>query len=132
MGNTLTWGDQHIPKLVDKVADIHAIAYDQRKKAIIHRTTKKKSITLYRSILITTEEHLINKTHVKTSKLIDAGMTITDATLDRAKRDENEMAVALGEFEHLCHLVKYYEDTTTAIVYLRNEFKEAYNKFADE
>jgi hypothetical protein len=59
-------------------------------------------------------------------------MEITDATLDRAKRDEEELVVALKELEHLCHLEKYYQDTTQAAVYLRSEFKEAYNKFTDE
>jgi polyhydroxyalkanoate synthesis regulator protein len=89
-------------------------------------------ITLDRSILITTEEHLINTEHAKTSELIGAGMAITDATLDRAKRDEKELAAAMKELEHLRHLVKYYQDTTQAVVYLRSEFKEAYNKFTDE
>jgi hypothetical protein len=78
---------------VDEVADIHAIAYDQKRKAIVQRTTKKRRITLDRSILITTEEHLINTEHAKTSELIDAGMEITDATLDRAKRDEEEWSL---------------------------------------
>jgi hypothetical protein len=76
---------------VDEVADIHAIDYDQKRKAIIQRTTKKRRITLDRSILITTEEHLINIENAKTSKLIGVGMEITDATLDRAKRDEEEL-----------------------------------------
>jgi hypothetical protein len=88
LGNTLTWGDQQIPEPVDEVADIHAIAYDRRKKAIVQRTTKKRRITLDHSILITTKEHLINTEHAKTSELIGTGMEITDATLDRAKRDE--------------------------------------------
>jgi hypothetical protein len=56
LGNTLTWGDQQIPEPVDEVADIHAISYDRKRKAIIQRTTKKRRITLDRSILITTEE----------------------------------------------------------------------------
>jgi hypothetical protein len=30
LGNMLTWGDQQIPEPVDEVADIHAIAYDQK------------------------------------------------------------------------------------------------------
>jgi hypothetical protein len=132
LGNTLTWGDQQIPKPMDEVADIHAIAYDRGKKAIIQRTTKKRRITLDRSILITTEEHLINTEHAKTFKLIGAGMEITDATLDRDKRDEKELAATLKELEHLHHLAKYYQDTTQAVVYLRNEFKEAYNKFTDK
>jgi hypothetical protein len=93
---------------VDEVADIHAIAYDQKRKAIVQRTTEKRRITLDHSILIITEEHMINTKHGKTSKLIDTRMEITDATLDRAKRDEEELAAALKELEHLCHLAKYY------------------------
>jgi hypothetical protein len=97
---------------MDEVADIHAISYDRERKAIVKRTTKKRRITLDRSILITTEEHLINIEHDKRSELIDANMEITYATLDRAKRDEEEMATALKELEHLRHLDKYYQDTT--------------------
>jgi hypothetical protein len=114
LGNTLTWGDQQIPEPVDEVADIHAIAYDRKRKAIVQWTTKKRRITLDHSILITTEEHLINTEHAKTSELIGIGMEITDATLDRAKRDEKELVATLKELEHLCHLAKYYQDTTQA------------------
>jgi hypothetical protein len=96
------------------------------------RTTKKRRITLDRSILITTEENLINTEHAKTSELIGAGMEISDATLDREKRDEEELVTALKELEHLCHLENYYQDTTQAAVFLRNEFQETYNKFANE
>jgi hypothetical protein len=46
------------------------------------RTTKKRRITLYRSILITTEEKLISMEHAKMSELIGAGMEIKYATLD--------------------------------------------------
>jgi hypothetical protein len=88
LGNTLTWGYQQIPEPVDEVDDIHAIAYDHKRKAIVQRATKKRRITLDRSILITTEENLINTEQAKTSKLIGVGMEITDATLDIAKRDE--------------------------------------------
>jgi hypothetical protein len=116
---------------MDEVADIHAITYDRKMKTIIQRTTKKGRITLNGSILIT-EENLINTEYAKTSKLIDAGMAIIDATLDRAKRDEVELAAALKELKHLRHLAKYYQDTTQTAMYLRNEFKEAYNKFTDE
>jgi hypothetical protein len=128
----LTWGDQQIPKLVDEFFDIHAISYDRKRKAIVKRTTKKRRITLDRSILITTEEKLMNTENAKTSELIGAGMEITDATLDRAKRDEEELASVLKKLEHLCHLEKYYQDTTQASVFLRREFQEAYNKFTDE
>jgi hypothetical protein len=66
------------------------------------------------------------------SKPIGTRMEITDATLDRSKRDEEELATSLKDQEHLCHLGKYYQDTTQAVVYLRREFKEAYSKFTDE
>jgi hypothetical protein len=56
LGNMLTWGDQQILEPVDEVADIHAIAYDWKRKFIMQRTTKKRRITLDHSILITTEE----------------------------------------------------------------------------
>jgi hypothetical protein len=65
---------------VDEVANIHAIEYDQKRKDIVQRTTKKRRITLDRSILITTVEHLIKKYHANTSELISTGMEITDAT----------------------------------------------------
>jgi hypothetical protein len=35
LGNMLTWGDQQIPKPVDEVVDIHSIAYDRKRKAIM-------------------------------------------------------------------------------------------------
>jgi hypothetical protein len=54
LGNTLTWGDQKIPEPVDEVADIYEISYDQKRKAIIQRTIKKRRVTLDCSILITT------------------------------------------------------------------------------
>jgi hypothetical protein len=63
LGNMLTWGDQQIPEPMDEVADIHAITYDQKWKSIVQRTTKKRRITLDHSILITTEENLINTEH---------------------------------------------------------------------
>jgi hypothetical protein len=128
----LTWGDQQIPEPMDEFVDIHAIVYERKRKYIMQRTTKKRRITLDRSILITTEENLINTEHAKMSEFIDVGMEITDATLDREKRDEEELPVALKELENLCHLEKYYQDTTHVAVFLRSEFKEAYNKFIDE
>jgi hypothetical protein len=39
--NNLSWGDQQIPEPVDEVADIYAISYDQKRKAIIQRTAKR-------------------------------------------------------------------------------------------
>jgi hypothetical protein len=90
--------------LVDEVEDIYVISYDQKRKAIVQRTTKKRRITLDHSILVTTEENLINTTDAQTFELIGVGKALSDATLDRAKRDEKELATALKELEHLRHL----------------------------
>jgi hypothetical protein len=49
-------------------------------------------------------------------------MGIIDATLERDKRDEKELATAQKELEHLYHLEKYYQDTTQVAVFLRSEF----------
>jgi hypothetical protein len=69
-------------------------------------TTKKRRITLNFSILITTEEKLISIDHPKTFELIDVGMVITDATLDRAMKYEEDLATVLNELKHLLHLEK--------------------------
>jgi hypothetical protein len=69
-------------------------------------TTKKRRITLEFSILITIEEKLISIDHAKTSELINVGMVITDATLDRARKDEEDLATTLKELENLLHLEK--------------------------
>jgi hypothetical protein len=132
LGDTLTWGEQQIPKPIDEVADIQAIAYDRKKKSIVKRTTNKRRLTLDSSILITTEEKLLSTKHSKTSELIDTGMAITDAMLDRARRDKKELVFTLKELEHLCHLVKYYQDSMQAMVFLRSEFQDAYTKFTSE
>jgi hypothetical protein len=117
---------------MDEVADIQAIAYDRKRKSIVQKITNKRRITLDLSILITTEENMINTEHAKTFELIGAWMEITDATLDREKRDEEELVATLKELEHLCHLEKYYQDTTKVVVFLRRKFKEAYKKFTGE
>jgi hypothetical protein len=76
------------------------------------KTTKKRRLMLDSSILITTEEKLIITEHAKTSELIGIGMAIIDATLDRARKDEEDLATTLKELDHLCHLEKYYQDST--------------------
>jgi hypothetical protein len=98
------------------------ISYDRKRKAIMKRTTKKRRIMLDRLILITMEEKLLKIEHDNTSELIDAGMAITDATLDRARRDDKELVTAFKELEHLLHLEKYYQDSMQAMVFLRSEF----------
>jgi len=86
LGNTLTWGDQQIPDPVDEVTNIHVISYDQNRKVIVQRTPKKRSITLDHSILVTTEENLINIVDIETSEILRVGKALSNATLDRAKR----------------------------------------------
>jgi hypothetical protein len=76
------------------------------------RTTKKRIIALDISILITTEEKLLSTENEKMFELIGVGMDITDATLDRARRYEKELAAPLKELEHLHHLEKYYQEST--------------------
>jgi len=112
LGNTLTWGDQQIPEPMDEVADIHVLSYDRKRKSIMRRKTKKRRLTLDNAILITTEEKLLNTENAKTSELIVAWMDITDATLDRSKHDEKELATTKKELDHLCHPAKYYQDST--------------------
>jgi hypothetical protein len=42
------------------------------------------------------------------------------------------LVIALKELENLCHLEKYYEDSTQAMMFLRSEFQDAYAKFTNE
>jgi hypothetical protein len=132
MGNTLIWREKQIPEPFDEVTDIQEISYDRKRKDIMKRTTKKRRLTLDSSILITIEEKLISIEHAKTSELIDVGMDITNATLDRERKYEEELAVMLKELEHLRHLEKYYQYSTQATSFLRSEFQDAYNKFMNE
>jgi hypothetical protein len=59
-------------------------------------------------------------------------MPIIDATFDRARRHENDLATALKELDHMRHLEKYYQDSTQDTVFLRGEFRDAYEKFMNE
>jgi hypothetical protein len=122
--NTLTWGEQQIPELVDEVIDIQSITCDQKRKAIMKRTTKKRRFTLDSSILITTEDKLIGIEHAKKSKLMDTSMVMTDASLDRARKDEEEIDDVIKELYHLHHLEKYYQDYTQDMVFLRSDFQD--------
>jgi hypothetical protein len=73
------------------------ISYDQKKKAIIQMTAQKIKIMLDHSIFVTTEDNLINTTDARTTELIGVGKALSEATLDRAKRDEKELDAALKE-----------------------------------
>jgi hypothetical protein len=97
---------------MDEFGDIQAISYDQKRKDIVNRIIKKRRLTLDCSILITIKEMFINTEHAKTSELINIGMVIIDTTLDRASKYEEDMATTLKELEHLCHLDKYYQEST--------------------
>jgi hypothetical protein len=96
------------------------------------RTIKKRRLTFYISILITTKEKLIITEHAKTSELIGAGMAIRDASLDRARNYEGELVAVLKDLDHLHHLEKYYQDSTQDTVFLRSEFQDTYGKFTSE
>jgi hypothetical protein len=117
---------------VDEIINIQSIAYDQKRKSIMKRTTKKRRLTLDNSIFITTKEKLISMEHAKMSELIDAGITITYATLDRERKYEHDLTIELKELDHLCHLEKYYHDSMHATVFLRRKFQDAYSKFMNE
>jgi len=131
LGNKLTWGNQQIPDLVDKVADIYVISYDQKRKDIVQRTAKKIRITLDHS-MVTIEENLINTADAWMSKLIGLGKALSDATLDRARRDKKELDATLKELEHLRHLVEYYKGATQTVVYMKSEFGGVYNELKKE
>jgi hypothetical protein len=75
---------------------------------------------------------LINTSDARTFELISVGKELSDATLDRAKRDEKELVCTLMEREHLRHLAEYYKGTTETAMYLKGEFKEVYNDFKKE
>jgi hypothetical protein len=96
------------------------------------RTTKKRRPVLDSSNLITIEEKFISTEHTKTSKIIIVGMAITDSNVNREIKYEEDMATTLKELEHLHHLVKYYEEYTQAMVFLRSEFQDAYDKLTNE
>jgi hypothetical protein len=125
LGNTLTWGEQQIPEPIDEVANIQVITYDRKIKSSMKRTTKKRKLMLDNLILITTEKNFLSIEHAKTSKLIGAERAIMDATLDRERTDEKELSIALKDFEHLRHLVKYYQDSTEAQFFPEVSFKMA-------
>jgi hypothetical protein len=58
--NALSWGDQPILEIVDEVVNVEAIAYDSKIQLVVKRTGKKRRITLYSVVMITTEETLLN------------------------------------------------------------------------
>jgi hypothetical protein len=59
------------------------IHYDRKMKVVMRRKTKKRRLMLDNTLLITTDETLLDIENAKITKLIGAGVSITDATLDR-------------------------------------------------
>jgi hypothetical protein len=111
---------------------VQAIAYDRKRKYVMKRMVKKRKLTLDSTLFITTEETLFDIEHAKMTELIGDGMAITDATLDREKKDEEEEAAMRKELDHLRHQAEYYQNSTQAVVLLKSEFREMYGKFRRE
>jgi hypothetical protein len=122
LGNTLSRGDQQIPEPVDKVVDIQEIDYDMKRKVVMRRIVKKRKLTLECTLLITIVETLFDTKNAKMTELITIGMTITNATLDKEKRDEREVAPMKKELDHLLHQVDYYQNSTHTVILLKCEF----------
>jgi hypothetical protein len=101
LGSTLSWEDQQILEPVDEFANIHAIAYDMKMKDVMRKNTKKRSLTLVRTLLITTEETLFDTENAKMTELIRVGMVITDSTFDRERRYEREVDTMNKYLDHL-------------------------------
>ena len=67
----------------------------------MRRIFKKRKCTLDRTMFITTEETLFYTESYNIIDLVRAWMAITDATLDREKRDEREVSSMKKELDHL-------------------------------
>jgi hypothetical protein len=44
----------------------------------------------------------------------------------------HQLAAAKKELDLLCHLAKYYQDSTQEVVFMRSEFRETYAQFTNE
>jgi hypothetical protein len=91
-------------------------------KVVMIRIIKKMNLTLDKKLLITTEETQFDIENSKMDELIRAGMAITDATLDREKRDEREVASMKKELDNLRYQAKYYHNSKQVVVLLKCEF----------
>jgi oligoribonuclease (3'-5' exoribonuclease) len=67
----------------------------------MRRTIKKRKLMLDRMLFITTKETLFDTESDKVTDLIRVGMAITDATLDRLKRDERKVVTMKKELDHM-------------------------------
>jgi hypothetical protein len=114
---------------VDEITEVRAIAYDRKRKVVMKRTVKKRKLTLDRTLFIATEETLFDTNNAKMTELIGVGMAITDATLDRENKDEEEANSMRNKLDHLRHQAEYYQNSTQVLVLLKSKFREMYGKF---
>jgi hypothetical protein len=98
----------------------------------MRRIVKKMNITLDGTIFITTEEMLFDTKSANMTNLIEVGMAITDATLDREKMDEREVASMKKELDYMRYQAEYYQNSTQVVVLLKCEFREMYAQFTRE
>jgi len=54
LGSTLSWGDQQILEHVDEVIDVWVVSYDNKRKAVMKRTVKRRRFTLDNTLFVTT------------------------------------------------------------------------------
>jgi hypothetical protein len=132
LSNVISWGEQPILKLVDKVANVQEITYDKKRQVIFRRKEKNMRLTLDSVVMITTKETLVDTRNSKVSELLGAGMFISSATIDRAREDEPEAESMKKKLEHIRHQAKYYQDTTWEIIFVKDEFLVGYNQFKIE
>jgi hypothetical protein len=56
-------------------------------------------------------------------------MTISHATIDKARVDEREANAMSKELESLKNSLEYYKDTTQVVLILKEEFSKEHNKY---
>jgi hypothetical protein len=83
---------------------------------------KKMKLTLYNTLLITTEETLFDIENNKMNDLIRSRIAINNVTFDMEKGDEREVATMKKELDHLRHQAQYYQNSTKEVVLLKCEF----------
>jgi hypothetical protein len=122
IGNVLAWGDQQILELVYEFVDIQAITYDRKRQILVRRTSRERNLTLDISMVIIIEETLLEAKKDKLSEMLVAGMSVSHATIDKAKEEEREVDSMRTKLENHRHQAYYYKATTQAVMILRDDF----------
>jgi hypothetical protein len=112
LGNTLSWGDQQIIEPIDKVLMCRPSLMTRNERQVMKRNVKRRRFNLDNNFFVTMKDTLFDIENTKVSELLGVGMVITNATLDEAKRDEQEATAMRNELEDLRHQAEYYQDTT--------------------